>query len=285
MESIRTVSALCLLAVLALSACGGGSSNSTQEEASEKPEIKMYAFEVGDILVKDISLFNKGVDEGQSMQFTNTAYLIRHPKGDLIWDTGLSDELAAAPDGNESAGFKMKMPKTLSGQLAEIGMEPADVEFLAVSHQHGDHTGNMNLFTRATLVLQEEEYEGLFNSQLANPSVDSLRNNQAIKLKADHDLFGDGSVVLMRTPGHTTGHQVLFVDLPETGPVVLSGDLWHFAKNRELRGVPQFNSDSTATLASMDKIEAFLKESGAKLWIQHDYAQQQGIPHSPEVIK
>lgn len=285
MKSIKTISLIGFLGLMLLSACGGNDSKKTEEKIAEKPGVQLYAFEVGDILVKDISLFNAGVDVGQSKQFTNTAYLIRHPKGDLIWDTGLPDALAEAAEGNDSPGFLMKMPKTLSGQLKEINYNASEVDFIAVSHLHGDHIGNMNLFSKATVVLQEEEYAGLFEGATPNPAVASLVNNPSIKLKGDHDVFGDGSVVIMRAPGHTDGHQVLFVNLPETGPVVLSGDLWHFAKNRELRGVPQFNTNADATYASMDRVEAFLKEKGATLWIQHDYDQQQGIPHAPEVIK
>lgn len=267
------------IALVALfSACTGGNQSKPEEQ-----KLIMYAFEVGDILVKDISLFNPGVDEGQTKQFTNTAYLIRHPKGDLIWDTGLPDALAQAPDGNDSEAFLMKMPKTLADQLASINYDPADADFISVSHLHGDHTGNMNLFKNATVILQTEEYEGLFSGE--NAAVDSLRDNESIQLSGDHDVFGDGTVVIKRAPGHTAGHSVLFVDLPETGPVVLSGDLYHFKKNRELRGVPAFNADKEQTLASMDAIEAFVKEKNAAFWIQHDYDQQQNIPHAPEVIK
>lgn len=285
MKSVKILPTVGFIALMFLSACGAKNSDDKKKVKEEEPGLKVYAFEVGDILVKDISLFNAGVDAGQSKQFTNTAYLIRHPKGDLVWDTGLPDALAEAADGNDSPGFLMKMPKTLSSQLQGIDYNAADVDFIAVSHLHGDHIGNMNLFTGATVILQEEEYAGLFEGAQPNPAVAALVSNKAIKLKGDHDVFGDGSVVIMRTPGHTAGHQVLFLNLPETGPVVLSGDLWHFSKNRELRGVPQFNVDADATLASMDRVEAFLKEKNATLWIQHDYDQQQEIPHAPEVIK
>ncbi|MEO9869062.1 N-acyl homoserine lactonase family protein [Ekhidna sp.] len=288
MKKLNLLLSICIITLV--SACGGSTNQSEESsdpetEESSDPEIKLYVFEVGDILVKDISLFNPGVDTGQTKNFTNSAYLIRHPKGDLIWDTGLPDALAQAPDGNDSQAFLMKMPKTLSAQLEEINVSPTDIEFLAVSHLHGDHTGNMNLFTSATLLLQSEEYEGLFEGETVAPAVDSLRNNEFVKLTGDHDVFGDGSVVIKRAPGHTAGHQVLYVNLPETGPIVLSGDLYHFTKNRELRGVPAFNADKEQTLKSMDSVEAFLKEQSAVLWIQHDKEQNEGIAHSPEFHK
>lgn len=122
--------------------------NTEELVAEEKePKLKVYRFEVGDILVKDISLFNPGVDTGQSKKFTNSAFLIRHEKGDLIWDTGLPDALADVHEGNDSEAFLMKMPKTMASQMEEIGVSPEDIEYLAISHLHGDHTGNANLFT------------------------------------------------------------------------------------------------------------------------------------------
>jgi len=286
MKKLNFIFAIALVAMMA--ACGGAGTKKIEEEkpqASAEPKLKVYRFVVGDILVKNIGLFNPGTDEGQTKQFTNSAYLIRHDKGDLIWDTGLPDALAALPEGNDTEAFLMKMPKTLSGQLAEIGVSPKEVEYIALSHLHGDHTGNVNLFTNATVLLQEEEYAGLFEGEAVPASVDSLKNNKSIKLTGDHDVFGDGSVVIKRAPGHTLGHQVLFLDLEETGPVVLSGDLYHFSKNREVRGVPAFNADKDQTLASMDAIEAFIKEKNAELWIQHDFAQNQGLKTSPEFSK
>lgn len=277
---------LSTLVILLIAACGN-TGNKTEQAAEQptEPLIKLYVFEVGDILVKDISLFNPGVDTGQTKRFTNSAYLIRHEKGDLLWDTGLPDALNEAPDGNDSEYFLMKMPKTLSSQLEEIGVSPFEVDYLAVSHMHGDHIGNMNLFTSATVLLQEEEYAGLFEGEVVNPNVDSLKVNASVKLSGDHDVFGDGTVVIKRAPGHTPGHQILYVNLPETGPIVLSGDLYHFAKNREGRGVPAFNTDKDQSLQSMDTIEAFITEKNATLWIQHDYEQNQNIAHSPEFYK
>ena len=276
---------LAVAMISALSSCGGAKTTNTETEQVLKPKIQVYAFNVGDILVKDISLFNPGVDVGQPMQFSNTAYLVRHPKGDLIWDTGLPDGLNQMAEGNDSEAFLMKMPVTLASQLEAIGVAPSEVEFLAVSHLHGDHIGNVNMFTNATVILQKEEYDALFNGETPVAEVADLKSNPSVQLAGDHDVFGDGSVVIKRAQGHTPGHQVLFLDLVETGPVVLSGDLYHFAKNRELRGVPAFNTNKEESLASMDKIEAFIKEKNATLWIQHDFKQQQTIPHAPEVIK
>ncbi|MGI9541894.1 MAG: N-acyl homoserine lactonase family protein [Cyclobacteriaceae bacterium] len=290
--SIWKLSYLPTLLLTSLIACNSPTSQQADHETSideaivpAASELKMYVFTVGDILVKDISQFSPGIDEGLSKQFTNSAYLIRHDKGDLIWDTGLPDGLSQNPDGNDAGNFVMKMPKTMSSQLEEVGLDPSDVDFLGLSHLHGDHIGNANLFTSATLLLQEEEYAGLFEGETVNPNLDSLKNNKVVKLKGDHDVFGDGTVVIKRAVGHTAGHQVLFVNLPETGPIVLSGDLYHFSKNRDQRGVPVFNFDKELSLQAMDSIEKFIAQENATLWIQHDYEQNQAIPHAPEYIK
>ncbi len=274
-----TFSSILLFGILMLVNC---TPNTNQGDDSGQTEIKeipltMYVFNGGEILVKDMSLFNPGVDEGKQITFTNTAYLIKHPKGTLIWDTGLPDALADNPEGDDNQNFLMKMPERLADQLKAIDVDPEYIDYAAISHEHGDHIGNLPLFTNATLLLQEEEYSSLFeNANRPAGALDSLKRNAYIKLNGDHDVFGDGKVIIVRAIGHTAGHQMLFVDLPETGPVLLSGDLYHFEKNRENRGVPSFNWDKEQTLASMDLIDQFLTEHNASLWIQHDM-------HDPQV--
>lgn len=284
-----------IIAMMAM-ACGNSSSTEGSEgtesaetetatAAEEDNDLKIYVFNAGEILVKEISLFNPGVDVGQTKQFTNTAFLIRHPKGDLMWDTGLADELSFLDGGNDNPNFTMKVPVMLRTQMEELGVTTEEIEYLAMSHYHGDHIGNANLFMSSKLLLQQEEYDSLFNRSTSTPLVDSLINNPYEKLNGDYDVFGDSTVIIKRAPGHTPGHQVLYVDLPVTGPIVLSGDLYHFTKNRELKGVPGFNTDKEGTLQSMDAIEAFIKEKNATLWIQHDAEQMATIPHAPEYVK
>ncbi len=260
-------------------------SETGQGQNMKNPTLHMYVFDVGDLKIFDISNWNPGVDVGKSVKFACPAYLIRHPKGDLMWDTGLNDGIAALAEGSANSSFVAKLHRTLISQMTEIQVSPADVEYLAVSHLHSDHIGNVNLFRNATLIVQEEEYEGMFGGSHALPLVDSLKNNKVIKLKGDLDVFGDGSVIIKRAPGHTAGHQVLFVNLADIGPIVLSGDLYHFSKNRELKGVPRFNFNKELTLKSMEEIEAFIRQKNAQLWIQHDFDQSKTIPHAPTLIK
>ena len=181
----------------------------------------------------------------------------------------------------------MSVPKTFISQLEEINIKPEEIDYLGISHFHGDHTGNANLFTQAQLIIQQEEFDAAFGEDPAkfgfNPdSYNKLDRSKINVVQGDKDVFGDGSVIIKRAVGHTPGHQVLFVDLPDTGPIVLSGDLYHFTTNRTHKRVPSFNFNKEQTLESMDEIEAFVKEKGAKLWIQHDLEENAAIKHSPQ---
>lgn len=277
---LKNQKSLCLILVLLVAGCGN-TKKSAQQSLSE--ELRLYVFDVGEILIKDVTIFNSG--ETGAKLLTNSAYLIRHPKGDLIWDTGFPDSLVAIVDGLDSEMATIKMSTSLEGQLSAIGLAPADVEYLALSHLHPDHVGNSNLFSNAELLLQQEEYDSLFQEENINPDVADLASNSFTRLQGDHDVFGDGSVLIKRAPGHTNGHQVLFVNLPETGPIVLSGDLFITVQQRASKGVPIFNVDAEQTLATMNDIENFILEKRATLWIQHDLEQNKSIRRSPEFFK
>lgn len=253
---------------------------------------RMYVMSCGENRTSDVSRWSPGVNVGQPRVFSNNCYLIKHVRGWMLWDTGDADAIAALPDGLTAAGGRlvMRMPKTLASQLKEIGVDPADIERLALSHMHPDHTGNANLFAAATLYMQEAEYDAAFGPEAAkyrfNPaSYDRLRGNPVVKLHGDFDVFGDGSVVIKATPGHTMGHQALLVRLPKTGPVLLSGDLVHFEENWVNKRVPEMNYDRAQSEKTMRAVEAFLAETGATLWINHDKAQSDRIPRAPASVE
>ncbi|MEY8206023.1 MAG: N-acyl homoserine lactonase family protein [Bermanella sp.] len=256
----------------------------------EKTPLTLHVFDCGEIEVRDESLFSPGVNKGKVKNMVNSCYLIQHEKGTLVWDAGLNDAVGA--EGTEAMGgaFFMKMPKTLMSQLNEISVKPQDIDYLGISHFHGDHTGNANLFTGASLIIQQEEYAAAFGDEAAKfgfeaSSYKQLDRDKIKVINGDHDVFADGSVIIKRAPGHTPGHQVLFLNLAETGPVLLSGDLYHFTSNRTHQRVPSFNFNKAQTLAAMADIEAFVKEKGAQLWIQHDLEQNAQIKHSPEFYR
>jgi glyoxylase-like metal-dependent hydrolase (beta-lactamase superfamily II) len=156
--------------------------------------------------------------------------------------------------------------KTLASQLAEIGVKPSDIRYLALSHSHGDHVGNVNLFPQATLVVQKAEYD--WPDPSGTPRFP--KDMKATKAEGDHDLFGDGSVLLISTPGHSPGHQCLLVKLPKTGAVMFSGDAVHTQANWDSKRTPIQNFNPAQSAAALDRMAAVLKEHNAVLWIGHE---------------
>lgn len=251
------------------------------------PALRVYALECGNVTINDLSLLTPGENEGTKKKLTNACFLIDHPQGQLLWDTGIDDRLGPEPITVFEGAFDLSVTNPLLPQLEKIGVAPADVDYLALSHFHDDHTGNANHFGAAQLLIQRSEFDAAFGPSpelfgFDAKSYASLNASKARVLDGEHDVFGDGKVRILAAPGHSPGHQVLFVDLERTGPVVLSGDLYHFTGAREKRTVPAFNADAAQTRESMEAIEAFVAERGATLWIQHDFEQMSSLRHAPE---
>ncbi|HTD85867.1 MAG TPA: N-acyl homoserine lactonase family protein, partial [Candidatus Binatia bacterium] len=195
--------------------------------------------------------------------------------------TGVADAVAAMPSGlapSDPKSVHWRRPKTLAAQLDQLGVKPSDIKAMAVSHTHPDHVGNVEMFPAVMLYVQKAEYDwpGANNTPRFKPE------HPVTKLEGDRDLFGDGSVIILSTPGHTPGHQSLLVKLPNTGAVVLSGDAAHFKENWDNRRVPSNNVDKEQTLASMQKISDVLTREKAQLWINHDKAQRDSLKMAPE---
>ena len=174
---------------------------------------------------------------GKPLPVSDNCYLIHHAQGWFLWDTGVADAIAAMPDGQAPADPKAthwRRPKTLAAQLDQLGVKPADIKGMAISHTHPDHIGNVEMFPQAMLYVQKAEYDwpGANNAPRFKPE------HPVTKLEGDRDVFGDGSVTIISTPGHTPGHQSLLVKLPKTGAVLLSGDAVHFKDNWDNRRVP-----------------------------------------------
>lgn len=287
-ELHRPLSALTAVALSALlHGCAGTPSSAAPAAAAEPTGPRLYVLDCGTIDVQDVSVFSPGVGKNQHKRLTDSCYVVRHPKGTLVWDTGLPDELAALPDGKTVMQiFKLSVQRPFARQLAEIGVDPDRVDFLGISHMHFDHLGNAGLFPKATLLIQKEEYDAAFGPEPGKYGFDpagypTLKANPVKTLKDDHDVFGDGTVVIKRALGHTPGHQALFLRLPRTGNLLLSGDLVHFSDNWEHKRVPGFNHDKEQSVKTMHEIEDFLKANKATLWIQHDLEQNAGIKHAP----
>ena len=183
------------------------------------------------------------------------------------------------------SGARMELARSLPEQLAELELTPADIEQVAFSHMHFDHVGSANLFSGSTLLIQKPEFKAAFGDDLISvfdPTLYAdLADSKRRLLTGDHDVFGDGSVIIVSASGHTVGHQVLALKLTNFGPLILSGDLYHFVASRKLRRTPDFNFDKTQTLESMDKVEALVEETGATFWIEHDKALADTLKLAP----
>ena len=280
MRKIGTV-----LACVFLAACA-----STTEQTSGVD--RMYVINCGENHVKDVSRWTPGVNAGQPHVFSNQCYLVKHARGWMLWDTGNADRIAAMPGGLSAAGGAITayMKKPLVDSLKEIGVTPSDIKHFAMSHAHGDHSGNANYFTAATLYVQRAEYAAMFGPEpqkfgFITTNFEKLRANPAMILDGDHDVFGDGTVLIKAAPGHTPGHQALVVRLPKTGPVMLSGDIVHLQYSWTYRVVPSFNFDVPRSMATIDAMKAYARESGAQLWINHDMEQNAKIPKAPAFVQ
>lgn len=303
---------LFLLTTCLLAACSGGSdtdagptptrdaglqSSTETPSDAETAALHMFMLDCGNIQISDLDGFsNAGDYAGVAATFSDTCWLIRHPKGDLLWDLGLPSELVGAGE-QESDVFTLSMDRTLTDQMRDFGYAPWDVTYVSISHSHFDHAGQAGQFQEATWLVHEAEYENMFPANpepLENdPDVDGEATNPFSSFASlthemftgERDVFGDGSVMILPTPGHTPGHTSLQVMLPETGPVLLTGDLYHRRESRELRRIPRFNSDADQTLASMDIFEARAEAIGAKIIIQHSLADIADLPRPPEALR
>jgi len=271
MSRTRSIALTAIVAVLAWTAVLAGAAGGLE---------RLYVLDCGQNIGKDQSRWSPGVNEGKSIEFSDNCYLIRHAKGLLLWDTGIPDAVAAMPDGMVVANgaITFRRAKTLAAQLVEIGVKPADVTYVALSHTHGDHVGNVALFPSSTILIQGAEYDWA----MTQPAKPAFAPTQTIeKLAGDRDVFGDGSVMVLSTPGHTPGHQSLLVVLAKSGPVLLSGDAVHFRDNWENRRVPSMHQNREQTLVSMQRIASEMETRKAQLWINHDKAQSAQLRYAP----
>lgn len=248
---------------------------------------RMYVFEVGECHAQDVARWTGTAAAGGPWVFANHCYLIRHRRGLLLWETGFADEIAAMPDGLAIGdSIRVKVRRPLVDQLRELGIAPGDITHLALSHFHIDHAGNARLFAGATLLVQATEHAAAFGPTPEDFGYDgnryaTLRGGNHVLLHGDHDVFGDGSVVLLATPGHTPGHQSLLVRLAGRGPLLLTGDVVHMQSNWQHRRTPISNFDRAMSVRSMARVQALLQEHGATLVIHHDRDANRQLPKAP----
>ncbi len=256
-----------------------------QAKSEVDAQLKLYIFDCGTIGVSNMDVFSTSGDYADTKEtLTNSCFLIRHQQGDLLWDTGLSADLVNS-EAMVNGVFTLSMNKTLAEQLKEIGLTTQDIEFVSISHSHFDHTGQAPLFTAATWLVHEQEAKAMFSTEESKKANSGFNKLKRQSFTGDLDVFGDGSVVILDMPGHTQGHTALQLVLPKTGPVLLSGDLYHQTKSRELKRVPRFNVDEPQTRKSFERFEAIAAKLGAKVIIQHEKKQMDTLVKSPQFLE
>lgn len=260
---------VCIAAVLPLAA---------QTKPKTPDSMRMYVFDCGHI--KAMSVTTYGFKEGEvpPRDFVVTCYLIVHPKGMLMWDTGLTPDAQLKPDSGT---------KPLKLQLGQLGYSPTDVTYLAMSHYHSDHTANANDFASATWIVQKAERDAMFAASPARimaPATFSALKNSSTKILTgeDYDVFGDGKAVIKSAPGHTPGHQVLLLSFAKDGNILLAGDLYHFPEERTLNRFPTFEFNVPQSAASRMSIDQLLRKTKAMLWISHDLATYDKAKKAPQ---
>jgi len=256
---------------------------SSLDRRKQPESVRLYVLDCGRITGVTSEEF--GFKHGAlSSEMSTPCFLVVHPQGTLLWDTGEIPDSAIESDGEPTTDRSFTVSNALLPQLAAIGYTPSDITYLALSHYHNDHVANANAFAGSTWLVQRAEREAMFaatpDTEKNGPIVpnraffDALEESDTVILEhEDHDVFGDGTVVIKFSPGHTPGHQSLFVRLEDTGPILLSGDLYHYSE--ELGRVASFvnHASNPETTRSRSAIEEFVEKEGAQIWIQHDAAQ------------
>jgi glyoxylase-like metal-dependent hydrolase (beta-lactamase superfamily II) len=245
---------------------------------------KLFRLDCGRSVANDESVWTPGENVGRRIEFSSTCWLVKHGSEWLLWDTGVPEAAHNDPLGWSTLPklIVYHLDKTLTDQLAEIGLKPGDITHVAISHTHGDHIGNMGLFPDTKVLMQQAEYNWINSGNGPNDNVNQLialarkllgnpKNLQL--LDGDADVFGDGSVTLVSTPGHTPGHQSLLVHLKNSGFIILSGDVVHSEENFEKNRVPSLNTNNAESIASMQKIRRMIAMYKATLFINHDKKQ------------
>jgi len=288
---MRTFCAAVALVVLVVHSNMPGAA---QTRPAPPASVRLYVVD-GGVLESDPGRYKLTKEDVGTTQLSVAAYLIVHPKGVLMWDTGAITDADWTPTGKPSAqkltlpdgqGRQVTLTNGLLPQLKAAGYTPAEVTYLALSHYHWDHTANANAFAKATWRAPPLDRDARFSDKPVGTSrpatYSSLKSSRATLLTTDeHDVFGDGTVILKAAPGHTPGHQVLYVKLAKTGGVLLSGDLYHYQAERRLDRYPTFEFNVDQTRASRQSVDAFLKKTGAQMWIQHDLRAHEKLKKAP----
>jgi N-acyl homoserine lactone hydrolase len=252
------------------------------------PPLALWRLDCGDFTFTDFNAFFSDTSEYRPgpKHLVGSCYLIRHGDAYLLWDTGIPAGIVGHP--LETPQLRATLGSSIVDQLARIGVRPEQVSIVALSHYHFDHIGQAAAFPQARLIMGAGDLAALRGTE---PGIDRaplapwLTGGGAVtEARGDLDIFADGSVVMLNLPGHTPGHHGLLVRLA-SGPVLLSGDTYHFTDQVAHRGVPPFNTDRAQSLASMDRFDRLGRNLHARVIIQHEPADVARLPAFPAAAR
>lgn len=276
-----SVSALLLVLPLLLATTFAGHAAPQGGSAQPAKKLRVYVLDGGTIVGRNMDRYNLP-PEVRNMSVA--VFLIVHPKGTLLFDTGLGDQFVNKQQSPPDPAYTVQV--TLKSQLDQIGFSPKDIMYLALSHAHPDHIGNANNYAGSTVLIQKREWDTMFPPSPGNARYYSyysgLKESKAILLDGDYDVFGDGSVILVSTPGHSPGHQSLFVKLADTGPVIMTGDAYHYPEERTAHKLPKGDPNIEQSALSRAKMDSIMEWTGAQLWISHDIINWAKLKKSPD---
>lgn len=272
---------------LSLSVSATAATNAVPTKAAD---LQLWRLDCGTIQVNKLEMFSDTFNyAGQSKTLTDSCYLIRHNDQLMLWDTGFPEAKLNAKFTNDP--ISPRLNRTLVDQLQQINIKPDDIDIVGISHYHDDHIGQAIKFPKAKLLIGQDDLKVLkqtppptgVNTAAFAPWLTGGSPVDAVTV--DRDVFGDGSVVMVNTPGHTPGSHSLLVRLPKFGPVILSGDTVHFTEQVTNNNVPSFNTDRAQSLASMNRLYGIQKDLPATLIIQHEPEHIKLLPAFPQSVR
>jgi N-acyl homoserine lactone hydrolase len=242
--------------------------------------VRLFAFTVGSMTLR-LSFFLAG-EEGK-ITFPVTAYLIDHPDGLTVFDTGLGPRFVR-PAGTPAAGsVDLEDDATIDVHLRRIGVDPEAIRWILCSHLHTDHAGGNRYLPNATVVIQASELD------YACAGVDRAYHRPEFdigqpfkKVHGEYDVYGDGSVVLFPTPGHTPGHQSARVRT-EGGDIVLSADCCNLRRSLDDLRLPDHCHDAELYLSSLKTLSA-MRAGGARIFYSHDPDFWKTVPQAQPIV-
>ena len=252
-----------------------------------RPEMSLWRLDCGDFQINDINAFMSDTSEypARPKRLVGSCYLIKHGDQYMLWDTGMPAALVGHPSVNPVMTVTLRA--SIADQLARIGVRPEQIAMIGISHYHGDHIGQAKEFPGARLLMGAGDFAAM-RARPADQQADLAHwlsgGGQMTEVQGDLDVFNDGSVIMLNLPGHTPGHHGLLVRL-RSGPVLLSGDTYHFTEQVAHRGVPPFNTNRADSLASMDRFDRLGRNLHARVIIQHEPADVGKLPACPEAAR